>query len=108
MPVSIPSVAVEYFAAANAFDVDRTVALFADDASVTDEGQEIRGREAIREWVNHVMKAYAATATPESSDVLDGTVAVRALVSGDFPGSPVRLTYRFRTDLDRIVGLHIQ
>lgn len=103
----IPAVASEYFTAANAFDVDRTVALFADEAFVTDENKEIRGRKAIHEWVERTMREYSATATPERADVREDGVSITALVSGTFPGSPARLTYRFTVAGDRIAGLEI-
>lgn len=108
MSIDVPGVAREYFISANAFDVDRTVALFAEEALVTDEGKSIRGREAIHEWVARTMREFSVTATPEHVDVRDGVVAVIALVSGHFPGSPVRLTFRFTVAGDRIAGLEIQ
>jgi hypothetical protein len=41
------------------------------------------------------MREFSVTAIPEHVDVLDGVVAVTALVTGRFPGSPVRLTFSF-------------
>jgi ketosteroid isomerase-like protein len=108
MSIDVPGVAREYFASANTFDVDRTVALFADGAVVTDEGKSIVGREAIHEWVARTMREFSVTATPERVDVRDGVVAVTALVSGRFPGSPARLMFRFTVAGDRIAGLTIQ
>lgn len=107
MSIEVPGVAREYFTSANTFDVDRTVALFAEEALVTDEGKSIRGREAIHEWVARTMREFSVTATPEHVDVRDGVVAVTALVSGRFPGSPVHLTFRFTVAGDRIAGLEI-
>ena len=43
MPIQVPAVAREYFAAASAFDVDRTEALFAEEAVVRDEGRTSAG-----------------------------------------------------------------
>lgn len=106
--VALPAVAREYFTAANALNSDRTVALFADEAVVTDEGQRIHGREAIHEWVVRTMREFAVTATPERADVQDGVIAVTALVTGRFPGSPTRLTFRFTLADDRIAGLEIR
>jgi ketosteroid isomerase-like protein len=105
--IELPVVAREYFAAANTFDVERTAALFAEEAFVTDEGNRISGREAIHEWIARTMREFSATATPEHVDVRDGVVAVTALVSGRFPGSPVHLTFRFTVAGDRISGLEI-
>lgn len=107
MSVDVPGVAREYFSAANAFDVERTVALFADDAAVQDEGKAIRGRTAIREWVERTMRDFSATAVPEHVDVRDDGVAITALVSGNFPGSPARLTFRFTAAGERIAALEI-
>lgn len=107
MSTDVSGVAGEYFAAANALDVHRTVALFADEAVVTDEGKAIRGRKAIHEWVERTMRDFSATATPERVDLRDGGVAITALVSGSFPGSPARLTFRFTLAGNRIAGLEI-
>ena len=107
MSIQVPAVAREYFAAASAFDVDRTVALFAEQAVIRDEGKDICGREAIHQWVARTMREYSAVATPEQVDVRDGVVAVTALVSGRFPGSPIRLTYGFKMAGDRIAALEI-
>jgi hypothetical protein len=41
--IDLPGVAREYFAAANASDIDRTAALFAEEAYVTDEGNASTG-----------------------------------------------------------------
>ncbi len=106
--IDLPGVDREYFAAANSLDIDRTVALFAEEAVVTDEGQRIYGRDAIHEWVGRTMREFSVTATPEHVDVHDGVVAVTALVIGRFPGSPARLTFRFTVAGDRIAGLEIQ
>lgn len=108
MSIDIPGVAHEYFTLANAFDADGTAALFADEATVTDEGQTIRGREAIHAWITRTMREFSATAAPQRVDVLDGVVAVTAVVSGRFPGSPVPLTFRFTAADNQIAGLEIR
>jgi ketosteroid isomerase-like protein len=108
MSIDIPGVAREYFRFANAFDADSTAALFADEAVVTDEGQTIHGREAIHAWITRTMREFSATAAPQHVDVLDGVVAVTALVSGRFPGSPAPLTFRFTPAGNAIAGLEIR
>jgi hypothetical protein len=108
LSADLPGVAGEYFAAANSLNIDRTTALFTDEACVTDEGKSIYGRAAIHEWVARTIREFSVTATPEHVNVRDGLVAVTALVSGRFPGSPVRLTFRFTVAGDRIAGLDIQ
>ena len=44
---------------------------------------------------------------PEHLDQASGATAVTALVSGNFPGSPIHLTYRFSMERDQIVRLEI-
>ena len=48
MTAQLPQALAQYFAAKNSYDIDGMVAQFDDDASVRDEGQEYRGRAAIR------------------------------------------------------------
>jgi len=106
--IDLPGVTGEYFSAANAFDVDRTSALFAEDAVVVDEGKRLSGRKVIHGWIERTMREFSATATPEHVDVREALVAVTALVSGRFPGSPARLTFHFTVAGDRIAGLEIR
>lgn len=81
-----------YFALSVPERVDELVALFTADAVVADDGHEHRGSEAIRRW--------RASVPAVQHDVLetgpdgDGHLA-RARISGDFPGSPVVLLFRF-------------
>ena len=74
----------------------------------TDEGKRICGREALHEWVARTIGEFSVTVTPEHVDVHDGVVAVTALVTGPFPGGPLRLTFRFTVAGRRIAGLEIQ
>jgi len=55
-----------------------------------------------------MMREFPVTAIPEHVDVYGGGGAVTALVTGRFPGTPVRLTFRFTVAGDRIAGLEIQ
>ena len=41
----------DYFDAANAHDVEKTLQYFASDAVVQDEGATHQGRDAIRQWL---------------------------------------------------------
>jgi hypothetical protein len=104
--IELPAPIRDYFDSANVANIDGMIAPFADVAIVVDEGTERSGRHAIREWMEETRK-YGARATPERIDESAGLSAVTALVSGNFPGSPIHLTYRFRLDRDRIVRLEI-
>lgn len=107
MSLELPKPVQHYFTAANVGDVERMIAPFADNATVKDEGVDRVGRSAIRTWMEHTTREYGAIATPESLDQGSGVTAVTALVSGNFPGSPVHLTYRFSLEQDQIVRLEI-
>ena len=107
MSVELPGPIHEYFTAANAGAIDRMIAPFADHAIVMDEGIERTGRTAIRDWMEDTTHKYGATAMPEHLDQASGLTAVRALVTGNFPGSPIHLTYRFTVERGQIVRLEI-
>lgn len=104
---TLPDIVTRYFEASNAHDIDRMLACFADDARVRDEGEDIVGRAAIRQWKEKVTARYNTTSDLLSYESRDGSDFVTAKVSGTFPGSPIELTYRFGLEQGRIVSLAI-
>ncbi|MHA4947303.1 nuclear transport factor 2 family protein [Micromonospora sp. SD19] len=104
MALDLPDVIDRYFRAVNDRDLDAFVACFADTASVADEDRLYDGRASIRSWRQKSMDAYSYTAepvrlTPQAGD----SYLALTRVSGDFPGSPVELRYRF-TLRDGLIG----
>jgi len=95
-----------YFDLAPQPDADAYFAQFAADAVVEDEDQAYRGIAAIREWRSKVPRvAYTI------HDVKATTTGHAAAVdiAGDFPGSPVTLTFHFQFAADgRITALTIR
>lgn len=91
------------------FDADRATPLdaFATDAVVEDEGHRHVGHAAIDAWWRDAQAKYQAVAEPLDVDATDDTHAVRARVTGQFPGSPITLTFAFRMKDDRITALRI-
>ena len=65
--------------------------------------------QAIRTWKIETSAKYRITAEPlESRAEADRTIVV-VMVSGTFPGSPAKLTYRFGFSIDgRINALEIR
>ncbi|MFG2049165.1 nuclear transport factor 2 family protein [Micromonospora sp. NPDC048935] len=109
MAVDLPDVLDRYFRAVNDRDLDAFVACFADTASVADEDRLYDGRASIRAWRQKAMDAYTYTAepvgvTPQAGD----SYLVRIRLSGDFPGSPIELRYRFTLRGDLIGALDIR
>ena len=95
MSIELPKPMAAYYAAKNQKDVESMLACFAADAIVHDEGEDRRGHIEIREWMEETTRKYGVTVDPrEISGDADKPV-VAALVSGNFPGSPVTLYYHF-------------
>jgi hypothetical protein len=111
MPTELPAVIREHFAAVNAFDGDRIVATFADDAYVNDHRNVFDGRAAIRAWIEKEIVGDNVTI-----DVLDvvnhyGDTIVRGRYDGTYDKSNLPdefiLTHYFSVRDDKIVSLII-
>jgi len=107
MSPTLPSPLADYFAAANRHDIAAMLAPFAPEARVKDEGQTHIGTAAIRVWLEHTTAKYAVTVEIVDMTTDAETTVVVGRVSGNFPGSPANLTYRFTLDGDRIASLAI-
>jgi hypothetical protein len=81
-----------YFELAVAPDREPYFALFSADAVVEDEGQLHEGIDAIRAWRTTVP---SVTYAPLSIERSGGEQIARTEIAGDFPGSPVTLTFHF-------------
>ena len=108
MPISLPKPIAAYFAAEKAGDASAVARCFMDDGVVRDEGGTFTGRAAIERWNAGARAKYHHTVAPLSVTESDGTIAILARVSGDFPGSPVELQHAFRLDGDQIASLEIR
>ena len=96
-----------YFHADRRRDRDALTEAFAPDASVSDEGRTHEGREAIGAWWSETKAQYEPVLEPLEATRADGVIAVRTRVSGNFPGSPVTLTFAFQVAGERITALEI-
>jgi hypothetical protein len=100
------SVIDRYFQLAPLSDTEAYFAQFTADATVEDEGHEHHGVDAIRAWRSEV-----PAVSYEIRDIRNdgGKRVARALIAGDFPGSPVELDFHFTfTDDGRIESLRIR
>lgn len=91
------------------FDADHATPLhaFAPDAIVADEGHRHVGHAAIDAWWRDAQRRYQATAEPLEVNARDDAHEVRAKVTGQFPGSPITLTFAFQMKDDLITALRI-
>jgi len=96
-----------YFAADKKIDGGAPLHVFASDATVTDDGHTQTGHRAIDAWWRDMKAKYQAVAEPLEVEAKDDTLKVRAKATGQFPGSPVTLTFAFRIKDHQIAALEI-
>jgi ketosteroid isomerase-like protein len=104
---TLPEAIAAYFAAKNRHDVDAMLVPFSGQAVVRDEGKEMRGRAAIRAWMEETTRKYRVTVEVTDAAEAGGATLVTALVSGNFAGSPAQLRYAFTLDGPEIARLEI-
>mgnify|MGYP001767446988 CR=1 FL=1 len=105
--IPLPAPIRTYFTVQTPQEGAALAAAFAPDATVEDEGARHHGPEAIRQWWLAAKAKYRHSAEPLDLLEEDGKTVVRARVSGEFPGSPVVLRFRFGLTGDRIRDLRI-
>ena len=100
-----------YVAATNAFDLDRLLATFADDALVNDQLRDYWGKAAIREWVERDIIGERLTMNVVGVIEHHGNFIVTANIDGDFDKrglpEPLVLAFYFTPHDDQIVQLII-
>ncbi|CAN5658153.1 nuclear transport factor 2 family protein [soil metagenome] len=104
---TLPTAIANYFEASNAGDFDGIAAAFAEDGLVHDEGEDLRGFDAIKTWAQGSRAKYDFTSVPNGITVNGNDIVVTGDVSGTFPGSPIVLTYEFTMVGDKIAHLVI-
>lgn len=107
MTIELPEPLAAYFAAKNRHAIDAMLTPFASDAIVLDEGRTYTGHAAIKAWMEETTRKYRVTVEPTEASAKGQNWTVAGLVSGDFPGSPATLRYRFVLSRDRISRLEI-
>jgi hypothetical protein len=102
----LPEPVAAYFAA-DAHGAAAVADCFSPDAFVKDEGQVHQGLAAIRAWKAAASTTYKYAVQPCALESEDSFHTVIARVTGDFPGSPVDLRYRFRLEGGLVASLEI-
>ncbi len=82
--IALTGVLAEHISAVNAFDVDRIMATFADDALVNDAHREFWGAAAIRRWVEKEMVGDKVTLDVTEVVSHYGDTFVRACYDGEY------------------------
>ena len=108
MNVNLPPALAMYFRAEDTAETDVLERCFAADAVVRDEGQVMRGLDAIKAWKAAAQAKYQYRVEPLDAAIGGTTATIRAKLTGNFPGSPIELTYRFGLANDKIASLDIR
>ncbi len=103
--LTLPEPIAAYFAAQH--NPDALACCFTAYAVMEDDGHIYTGVNAIKEFMVAASAKYSATTVPFALERKDGFQVVRAKVTGNFPGSPIDLSYRFRLERGLIASLEI-
>ncbi|RYG13210.1 MAG: nuclear transport factor 2 family protein [Chitinophagaceae bacterium] len=103
--MNLPQVIADLTQAQNNFDSLAYANCFSETAVVFDEGHTHHGKEEIELWIEKANKEYGALMKPLEYSESDGIL--KAEVSGNFPGSPLVLSYQFEFNSGKIQSLKI-
>jgi ketosteroid isomerase-like protein len=103
MSAQLPDVVSRYFDRDGERDIESIVSLFAEDATVIDEGEERNGTAEIRGWQTGVASKYTYTTEVTGTEALGpDRYLVTGRLTGNFPGGTADLKWDFT-----IAGQHI-
>lgn len=103
--MNLPKVIAELVKTQNNFDSVAYAKCFTETAVVFDEGKTHNGRKEIEKWIDKANKDYQATMKPLEYSETENTLKTE--VSGNFPGSPIMMTYHYELKDDLIQSLKI-
>ncbi|WP_066798670.1 nuclear transport factor 2 family protein [Sphingomonas soli] len=95
MSLNLPKPIADYVEANARLDIDGMLRPFHPDAVFIDNGKPFAGKAAIRHLLETEVIPVKAIFTPDTVREEGGDVIVEGPAHGDFPGSPLRFTYRF-------------
>lgn len=104
-PLALPEPIAAYFAAER--NPEALARCFTPQAVMEDDSHTYIGLEAIMAFLAEASAKYSATTVPFALEREEGLQVVRAKVTGNFPGSPIHLSYRFRLDRGLIAALEV-
>ena len=95
MSMDLPKPIADYVEANARLDIDGMLKPFLRDAAFIDNGMPFEGQAAIRQLLEEEVIPVKAIFTPDTVREDGGDVVVEGPAHGEFPGSPLRFTYRF-------------
>jgi hypothetical protein len=108
MPTNMPLPLTRYFEHDAQREIEAILALFADDATVTDEGETRQGIAEIRAWQLGPASAYTyRTELRDTEQLGSDRYLITGRLTGNFPGGTADLTWDFTVTADKISRLVI-
>lgn len=105
MSKNLPRPIADFIEANSRLDIDAMMRPFASDAVFIDNGKQFEGLPAIRKLFEEEVIPVKAIFMPDTVREEYGDVVLEGPAHGDFPGSPLRFTYRFTLEQDNIKSL---
>lgn len=105
MSLNIPKPVAEYIEANARLDLEGMMKHFAKDTVFIDNGKHYVGLSKIRQLLEEEAIAVKAIFEPDTAREENGDFILEGPAHGDFPGSPLRFTYRFTMAQDAIKTL---
>lgn len=107
MPSELPSPIAEFVEANGRLDLDGMMKPFAADALFLDNGKRFEGRAEIRSLLKEMVVDLKAIFTPDTVRHDGDVVVIEGPAHGDYPGSPIRFTYRVKLQDDAIKTMEV-
>ena len=108
MSVPLPHPIDVYVRQENSAEREGVAECFAAEAVVSDEGETYVGLPAIAKWRATAKRKYHHSIAPLEVIERNGRTILKAMVHGNFPGSPVVLNFGFVLNNGKIVSLEIK
>jgi hypothetical protein len=108
MSTTLPPIIAAFIQAQNDHDSSALVACFTDDAVIYDDGHEIHGIAAIKQWSDRNNREYNHTVDVTNVAQQNNEIIVIATVTGTFEGSPLQFHYHFTVIGNKIAGLSVR
>lgn len=105
--MNLPKVVQDLVTAQNNFDSAAYANCFSETAEVFDEGKTHRGKKEIEHWIEDANTRYKAVMQPVDFKENGRLSFLKAEVSGNFPGSPIMMTYHLQIADELIHSLKI-
>ncbi len=105
--MNLPKVITELVKTQNSFDSVAYANCFSETAVAFDEGKTHNGRKEIEQWIADANNRYQSIMEPVSFEENGTESILKAEVSGNFPGSPLILSYHLEMASEQIQSLKI-